>query len=743
MNTPLKYQWLGKWLLWLVIAPGVLAQVDPHIGYLYPAGGRQGTTFPATLGGRNLYATGVYVSGTGVSAKIIKEERQVTPAEQKNLREALSKIQEKRKQGQGVTPEEAKKAEEIRQKLNNFGRRLNNPSLGDFVTLEVSITPSATPGNREIRLLTPSGLSNPIRFKVGELPELSKKVWKDIPKEKGSMDPELDPKPPEQNITLPVTLNGQIPPGSVHRYRFPARAGQQLVVVVQARELIPYIPDAVPGWFKAKATLFDAKGQEAPCTADYQLHTDPVLFYKISANSDFVLEIGDALYRGREDFVYRITIGELPFVTGIFPLGGKTGAQATVTATGWNLSSNQISLNLKDQTPGIFSSSSPHPTGLAPFLFMTDILPESFENEPNNTAESAQFVILPIVINGRIDRPGDLDVFRFEGKAGEQIVAEVYARRLDSPLDSMLVITDAEGKRVAFNDDNEDKGSGLNTHHADSYVLMTLPATGSYYVRLSDTQRNGGGAYTYRLQFRTPRPDFELRVTPSSLNVHGGASVPLTVHALRKDGFTGPIALRLTGAPKGFTLTCAEVPNLQDQVRFTLNASPASMMEPFTLHLEGQATIQSQVVVHSAMPADDMMQAFAYRHLVPAQELKVAVFGRFRPGDATQILSATPVKIPVGGTAQIRLSLPIGPLVSKVEFELSEPPDGISIKEASPKEILFQTDAAKVKPGFKGNLIVKAFAEPPAAAGSAPPPTNRRRIPLGALPAIPYEIIAR
>jgi hypothetical protein len=168
------------------------------------------------------------------------------------------------------------------------------------------------------------------------------------------------------------------------------------------------------------------------------------------------------------------------------------------------------------------------------------------------------------------------------------------------------------------------------------------------------------------------------------------------------------------------------------------------MMEPFALHIEGRASIQGREVVRSAVPADDMMQAFAYRHLVPAQELKVAVFGRFRPGDAAQILSAMPVRIPADGTARIRVRLPVGPLVSKVEFELSEPPDGISIKEASPTEIVLQADAAKVKPGGKGNLIVKASAEPPAAAaGTQSPPANRRRIPLGALPAIPYEILSR
>ena len=38
-----------------------------------------------------------------------------------------------------------------------------------------------------------------------------------------------------------------------------------------------------------------------------------------------MLAINDAIYRGREDFVYRVTVGELPFVTSIFPLGRPRG----------------------------------------------------------------------------------------------------------------------------------------------------------------------------------------------------------------------------------------------------------------------------------------------------------------------------------------------------------------------------------------------------------------------------------
>ena len=94
---------------------------------------------------------------------------------------------------------------------------------------------------------------------------------------------------------------------------------------------------------------------------------------------------------------------------------------------------------------------------------------------------------LPIIVNGRMDRPGDWDVFEVEGKAGETIVAEVYARRLGSPLDSFLKVTGADGKIIALNDDHFDAASGLNTDHADSYLMVKLPADGKYFIHLGDT----------------------------------------------------------------------------------------------------------------------------------------------------------------------------------------------------------------------------------------------------------------
>jgi hypothetical protein len=315
------------------------------------------------------------------------------------------------------------------------------------------------------------------------------------------------------------------------------------------------------------------------------------------------------------------------------------------------------------------------------------------------------------------------------------------ARRLGSPLDSFLRLTDAAGIQIAFNDDFEDKGAGLETHHADSYLRATLPANGTFYIHLGDTQHQGGPEFGYRLRLSAPRPDFALRVVPSSLSVRAGASAPLTVYALRKDGFTNAITLELKDAPIGFRLSGGQVPANQDQVRFTLTAPLNPAEKPASLSLQGWAIIDGQAVFQPAVPAEDMMQAFAYRHLVPTREFAVAVAGRGMP--PARILDATPVRIPAGGTVRVRIG-PVGPMfTNNFQLELSEPPEGVTLGAIvlgrGEAGLELRCDADKVKPGLKGNLIVNAFSGRPLAAGRGQ--VNNRRPAAGSLPAIPFEIV--
>jgi len=746
----------------LALTPLVRAQQTPHLAYVYPAGGRQGTTFQITVGGQFLGAvSNAYVSGAGIQAAVVEYNRPMNQKEFNDLRDELKKLQDQRLAARRSpsatntwTAVDQTRFAEIRDKiLKNPPNRQANPAMAETILVKITIATNAGPGGHEIRLRTSSALSNPLNFYVGQLPEFSKPpamaVSTDLARflERLGGRPATNPPKSEMRITLPAVLNGQIIPGGVDRCWFSARQGQQLVIRVGARAVIPYLADAVPGWFEATATLYDAKGNELASAERFRFRPDPVIHFEVPKTGDYCVEIHDSIYRGREDFVYRMTIGELPFVTDIFPLGGPAGGKTAVELAGWNLPTRSLTLDNTGQEPGI------HPISVGqdwtisdPVLFAVDTLPECLERESNNSPETAQPVTLPVIVNGRIDQPGDCDVFRFEGRAGEQIVAEVTARRLDSPLDSVLKLTDAAGKQLAFNDDYEDKGSGLETHHADSCLTAMLPADGIYFVHISDAQQQGGAAYAYRLRISEPRPDFALRVVPSSLNVRAGMSVPVTVYALRKDGFTNAIDLALKDAQPEFSLSGARIPENQDKAQFTLKAPPQAETGPLDLTLEGSAIIAGQEIVHTAVPAEDMMQAFAYRHLVSARELKVSVAGNPRPfaREGIKILSATPVKIPIGGMVNVRVATPSGAFANRFDLELNGAPDGIAIQGVSPVpggvEIALHCDTAKARPGLKGNLIVNVLPKIPPAAQAAHKPGNQRRVPVGTLPAIPFEI---
>ena len=761
-------EYFDPWLFFLIgatltisLTPDARAQPNakgtpPHVAFVYPAGGRQGATFTVSVGGQNLNATAaVHFSGRGLTAKISGYERPLTQKEINDLRDEQQALQDKRAAVRAdtakpaFTAENEKRSAEIRTLLATRGNRQLSPVLAETVTLEVTIGPEAVPGEHELRVRTPGGLSNPMVFCVGQLQEFTEPARIATSPASGAR-PKRDGDPRNRHlgtgleVTLPATVNGQILPGEVDRIQFTATRGQRIVLVAAARTLIPYLADAVPGWFQATLGLFDDDGRELAYADDYRFNPDPILRYDIPADGRYVIEIKDAIYRGREDFVYRIAVGELPFVTSIFPLGGPSGSRASFDLAGWNLSGTKLEMDTTEKRPGTFFVSVRNQHQLSNSVRISlDGQLDCFEAEPNDRPDLAQPIALPIALNGRIDRPGDQDVFRFNGKAGDEIVAEVFARRLGSPLDSVLKLNDADGKQIAVNDDHEDKSYGLLTHHADSRIACKLPADGDYFLTLADTQHQGGNDYGYRLRVGPPQPDFDLRVTPSTINVRAGASTAVTVYALRRDGFSGEITLQLRDAPWGFGLSGGRIPANQEKIQVTVTAPYRASDEVFGITLVGFATIGGKTVGHTVIPCEDMMQAFSYKHLVAAKDLLVDVTGRGAP---FRVVTKGPLRLVPGGKTRLQIAAPSTKSVGKIHFDLLEAPEGISIQQTSEGtgdtiNVTIACAAGTTKRGPQGNLLLSGFGERPTANPAAKTKANQR-VPLGAVPAIPFEIVA-
>ena len=154
----------------LVLASGAWAQTKPYIGFVYPAGGQQGQTFRVSLGGQFLdgVSSGV-VSGEGVKVKIVEYNRHLSPQDIMLLREQLDEL----KKGGTKDAETKQLIAKIEKRIAEYVLRPQSVAISNMVVAEVTISSDAKPSERELRLCTSRGYSNPLVFHVGQLPEFS------------------------------------------------------------------------------------------------------------------------------------------------------------------------------------------------------------------------------------------------------------------------------------------------------------------------------------------------------------------------------------------------------------------------------------------------------------------------------------------------------------------------------------------------------------------------------------------
>jgi hypothetical protein len=470
------------------------------------------------------------------------------------------------------------------------------------VRIAVAIAPDAEPGVRELRILNAGGASNRARFAVGQLPEINE------------VEPNSE-KSQAQNIAAwPVVVNGQILEGDRDYFRFSAKADETVVCAVEARSLRPFIADAVPGWFDPVLAVYDAGGRQLQFADDYRFRPDPVMFFRAPKDGLYTLEVRDVIYRGRGDFVYRLTIGAEPPATHYFP-PGETG-----------------------------------------------------HGDPTH----ARRVVPPVAIDGRIGKPAASDYFVFTAKQGEKLVMQVLARRFDSPLDSILTLYNARNQQLAENDDWNDPMEAMVTHQADSRLLYTFPTAGDYFLRLRDVQGKGGEEYGYRLVIVPPQPDFALRITPDNPRLGQGDTAAITVSAVRKDEFNGDIKLAVEGLPAGFEASEALIPAGQAEGRLTITAPPDAPLGILSPTVTGSATVGKDTVVRKAEAAEALMQAFAYTHILPTKQLFLAVIppaaftlaADVAPGRVIEVKqdSDTPIAIKILRQPNAKAGVSFGPI---------------------------------------------------------------------------------
>lgn len=239
---------------------------------------------------------------------------------------------------------------------------------------------------------------------------------------------------------------------------------------------------------------------------------------------------------------------EKPAIDRLVPAGGQRGSSVEVKLSGkpgdlplqvWS-DRNELQFEIAedkktatvaipaDATPGVHRLRFWNDVGTTDLLpFVVGVIAEQQEVEPNNQPSDAMPVPnTSVLLNGVLEKSGDVDVYQMPCNAGTILVASVVANeQIGSPMDAVLQVLDASGTVIAQNDDD---------HNRDPQLAVPVTVDGPMFVRIfafpsqpnSTIRFSGGASYVYRLTMTTDA--FVDHTLP--LHVHSDSSTPLQVH---------------------------------------------------------------------------------------------------------------------------------------------------------------------------------------------------------------------
>ena len=540
-------------------------------GYLFPAGGQTGTTVEIEAGGLNINrATKVMFNHPGIKGEVIPVK-------------------------------ESAAAKRKRRRLNDQ----SSPQLADKVKIKISIAKDVPCGMYDLRLQSPKGLSNKLPFEVSSYPNF-------VENKRSSM------KNPNKVTTLPAVLCGYVTPGGVDYFQFAGKKGETIVASVKGRLLVPYIADAVPGWFQPVIKIVDSKGKEVAFSDDHHHYVDPVIMVTLPKDDNYTLTIHDSIFRGREDFNYRIQLGVIPFVTGRYPAYGTVGKKLKQDLEGVNLGTNKAIAKVKNEGYNeLYYTNEVGTSNAVPFY----ALPKGIKliQSPKDWATLNYYTAIAdsLTATSKVKR------YKVQCEKRVPLIIELIGRRNGSRIDAVIRLVDRRGNVVAKMDDTEDPLQGLMTFHADPVLKYTPKINGEMFIEVEDLYQGYGKDYHYLLRCHKNMPSFNAFVSPAYITTPSGGTSQFRVDVTGK--LRRPANLVIKGLPKGFTTSSLK---LRGGRRWDVSITSPKGVEPKRIPIELKMEYpvgrgereQAQV-----LPVDKMLQAFYYEHHIPAAELAVDI----------------------------------------------------------------------------------------------------------------------
>jgi hypothetical protein len=189
---------------------------------------------------------------------------------------------------------------------------------------------------------------------------------------------------------------------------------------------------------------------------------------------------------------------------------------------------------------------------------------EAPDREPNDTPDTAFETFLPAILTGAISKPGDLDHFKIQVHAGQEISFYNAAMLIGSSLQPVVSILDSDLNVV--------REFGAKGGVEQVMFAHRFEKGGTYYIRVADYQQSGRAGNFYRIIVG----EFPLATSAWPLGIRRNAAAEVAVHGYHVAG-----KVKVDGKPSG---------DSED----TLTLRPAHAFAPVRLALGEEPEVQSQ-----------------------------------------------------------------------------------------------------------------------------------------------------
>ena len=496
-------------------------RAPPAITSIFPLGTNPGSQYTATVRGVNLgSASAVWLDCQHLSAEI----------------ESIGEVE---------PPEVDEAPYPLDPETKKLERKLYE------LKLRVTVSAQAELGGHQMRLVTPKGVTGSLLLLIDSDP-----IVAEIDQPHSSMVG-------AQPIEFPSVVNARLAePGEVDCYSFDVEAGQELQLEVRTThfphptdlgdpQLVLLEPEG--SWFDPnRGVRLEVTDLWRPPPGDQPqitYHRLPRVRRQFDEAGRYVVRVDTVGGQSGPDYSYQLKILEIGQPEGLprerwGPLfSAHSGNRVEWTAHNFNDPLGPDRLQLL-WARGVPSDPSPNP------------IPIMTAEEPNNSKAEAVKTPVPTILQGIIDKPGDVDWFRFHAEPGEKLAFEIETPYRPPPFfNPRIGLIDREGKELANNIYRELGGDG------DDWIKLLAPkilyafdSAGDYFIQVHDlTSRVSGEEFQYRLVVRPQMPHVGRVVAKNLDHVHleptETRTVAITVEL--EEGFEGGVALSVENLPPG------------------------------------------------------------------------------------------------------------------------------------------------------------------------------------------------